>query len=170
MTNTGPARPPDRHIAGFGELQNAFVGRCFPVRSDATARERHNGTGFGVVPRWMRRSARVADDTRRHRLAAVEQFDMNPLRRQSQRCERPFHVSHEASRPAQVDVRFSWYADRVEHRSRQMTGRVEMLGQLVARTWPAVADIATGVREREHQLPDLCREWMMLPIPSPVQP
>ena len=69
-----------------------------------------------------------ADDAGRHRLAAVEELDVNPLRRHAHGGERLFHLRHEASRPADVDVRVSWNADLVEDRSRQVTGRVEVLG------------------------------------------
>ena len=61
----------------------------------------------GVVLGRMRSSRRCADDTGRQRLAAVEDFRVNPLRRHAQGCERLFHIRHEASRPAEVDVRFS---------------------------------------------------------------
>src|SRR5882762_5930997 len=109
----------------------------------------------------MRSSCRRADDTRRHRLAAVEEFDGNSLRRYAQHCERLFHVSHEANRPAEVDIGFAWDADRVENGSRQVTGAVEILSHLVVRARPAVRNMAAAVREREHQAADLGGEWMM---------
>src|ERR1700731_3137964 len=110
---------------------------------------------------WSAR--RCADDTRSHRLAAVEDFDMNPFRRHVQGCERLFHVCHEASRPADVDLRFSWNADLVEDRSRQVTGSVEILAHLIARARPAVTNIAATVGEREHEAADFGGKWMMLP-------
>src|SRR5215472_5853682 len=87
---------------------------------------------------------RCADDTRRHRLAAVEDFDANPLRHQARGCERLFHVCHEASWPAEIDVRLSRDADLVEDRSRQVTGGVEILAHPVARTRLAVTDVAAA--------------------------
>src|SRR5260221_9606493 len=111
-------------------------------------------------------SRRCADDTRSHRLAAVEDFDLTPLRRHVQGCERLFHVCHEASQPAEVDVRFSRDADFVEDRSRQVTGSVEILADLVARARPAVANIAAAVCEREHEAADFGGKWMMLPVAS----
>ena len=118
----------------------------------------------------MRSSRRGADDTWRHRLAAVEQFDLNPLRRNAQRCERVFHVRHEASRAAEVDIGFPWDTDRLEHRSRQVAGHVEIVSGPVARARAAVADIAVAAREREHQPLDLGGKWMVLSIACPVQP
>src|SRR5262249_43766631 len=96
-------------------------------------------------------SRRCADDTRSHRLAAVEDFDMNPLRRYVQGCKRLFHVCHEASRPAEIDIRLWRDADLVEDRSRQVTGSVETLAHLVARARPAVTNIAAAVGERGHE-------------------
>src|SRR5271169_1854614 len=97
----------------------------------------------------MWRSHRSADDTRSHRLAAVEDFDVNPLRRYARGCECLFHVCHKASRPAEIDVRLSRDADLVEDRSRQVTGGVEILAHLVARARPAVTNIPAAVGERE---------------------
>src|SRR6266699_2776899 len=118
----------------------------------------------------MRSSRRCADDTRSHRLAAVEEFDVNPLRRDAKRRERLFHICHEAIRPAEVDIRVSRDAGLVEDGSRQVTGRVEILTDLVARARPAVANIAAATRERGHKAADFGGEWMMLPIASRVQP
>src|SRR5262249_15758289 len=118
----------------------------------------------------MRGSRRCADGARSDGLAAVEEFDVNPLRRHTQGCERLFHICHEAGRPAEIDIRFPWDADFVEDRSRQMTGGVEILAQLVARARPAVTNIAAAAREREHEAADFCGEWVMLPIASRVQP
>src|SRR5260370_23319934 len=115
-------------------------------------------------------SRRCADDTRSHRLAAVEDFDMNPLRRHVQGCERLFNVCHEASRPAEVDIRLSRDADLVEDRSRQVTGSVKILAHLVARARPAVANIAAAAGEREHEAADFGGKWIMLPLASRVQP
>src|SRR5882724_7646177 len=118
----------------------------------------------------MRGSRRCADDTRGHRLAAVEHFDLNPLRLHTQGCERLFHLGHEASRPAEVHIRVSWDADLIEDRPRQVTGSVEILTQLVPRARPAVANIAAAVRERGHDAADFGGEGMMLPIASRVEP
>src|SRR5437016_4822549 len=121
MTNTGPARPTDRDVARLCQLQNALVGSRLPMRGDATPRERYRGTGVGVVLGQMRSSGRCAYDTGCYRLAAVEELNVNPLRRHADGCERLFHVRHEPSRPAEVDFCVSWYADLVEDRSRQVT-------------------------------------------------
>src|SRR5438552_6284587 len=169
VTNTRPARPADGHVARLGQLQNALVGRL-PMRGDAAACERDQRTGAAVVRGRMRSSRRRADDTRGPRLAAVEDFDVNPLRRNAQRCERLLHLCHEANRPAEVDIGLSWHADLVEDRLRQVTYGVEILTHLVARARPAVTNIATAVREREHEMADLGDEWMMLPVASSVQP
>src|SRR5262245_27060271 len=118
----------------------------------------------------MRSSRSCADDTRGHRLATVEDFDVNPLGRHTEGCERLFHFCHEASRPAEVDIRFQWYADLVEDRSREVTGSVEILAHLVARARPAVTNIAAALGEREQETADFRGKWMMLPIASPVQP
>src|SRR5262249_5532445 len=118
----------------------------------------------------MRRARRGADDTRGDRLTAVEHFDVNPLRRDAPGYERLFHVCHEARRPAKVDIGFSRYTDLVEYRSRQVTGGAEILSLIVARSRPAVADIAVAMRERGDQALDFGGEWMMLPIAGPIQP
>src|SRR6516164_3458308 len=115
------------------------------MRGDATSCERYQRTGVSVVSGPMWSSRRCADDTGRHRLATVEDFDMNPLRRNVQGSERLFHVCHEASRPAKVDIRPSRDTDFVEDRSRQVTGGVEIVTHLVVRARPAVANIAAAV-------------------------
>ncbi len=160
MTNTGPARPTDRDVARLGQLQNALVGRRLPVCGDATARERYQRTCVSVILGQMRSSRRCADDTRSHRLAAVKDFDVNPFGRHAEGCERLFHVCHEASRPAEVDIRLWWDADLVEDRSRQVTGSIEILSHLVARVRPAVTNIAAAVREHRHEAADFGGEWM----------
>src|SRR5262245_61251791 len=118
----------------------------------------------------MRSSRRSADDTWGHRLAAVKEFDVNPLGSYARGYERRFHLCHEASRSAEVDIRLSWEPDHVEDRLRQVTGSVEILTHLVARARPAVTNIATALGEREHEAADFSSEWMMLPIASRVQP
>src|SRR5258708_13168084 len=104
-------------------------------------------------------SRRCADDTRSHRLAAIEDFDMNPLRRHVQGCERLVHVCHEASRPAEVDIRLSRDADLVEDRSREVTGSVEILAHLVARARPAATTIPAAVADPEHEAADFGGKW-----------
>src|SRR4030095_5988445 len=107
-----------------------------------------------IVLGQMRRSRRGADDPGRHRLAAVEELDVYPLWRHAQGGERLLHLSHEARRPADVDIRISWHTDPVEDRSRQVPSRLEILRHRVVRAWPAVTDIAAAVREREQEAAD----------------
>src|SRR4029077_13039485 len=114
----------------------------------------------------MRRSRRCAHNTWSHRLTAVEKFDVNPVWRHALSCERLFHVCHEASRAAEIDIRFSWEADIFEDRSRQMTASVEILTHLVAPARPAEANKGAAVREREHQAADFDGKRMMFPIAS----
>ena len=149
---------------------NAPLGRCLPVGGDAAARERYQRTNVGVILRRMRSAPPCADDTRGHRLAAVEHFDVDPLRRQAHRGERLLHVCHEASRSAEVDICLCWDVDVLEDRPREVARGVEILTHPVARPWPAVAHIAAAVREREHEAADFGGEWMILPIASSVQP
>ena len=115
-----------------------------------------------VVPRLRARRVDVAAVEVRHAAAL--------LRRYARGCERLFHVCHEASRPAEIDVRLSRDADLVEDRSRQVTNSVEILANLVARGRPAVTNIPAAVGESEHEAADFGNEWMMLPITSRVQP
>src|SRR5262245_1496452 len=111
-----------------------------------------------------------ADDTGSHRLAAIEDLDMNPLRRHAHGRERLLHVCHEASRTAEVDIRFSREADLVEGRSRKVTGGVETLAHLVLRARPALAGVAAAMGEGGHEAADFCGRWMMLPVASRMQP
>src|SRR4029077_9032948 len=99
----------------------------------------------------MRGSRRCAHDARIHRLAAIENFDVNPLWRYAKSCERLFHVCHETMWPAEIGIRISRDADLVEHRSRNVTRSVEILTALCARVRPAVTNKSAGVREREYQ-------------------
>src|SRR6516225_5810564 len=121
MTHAGPTRPSDWHVARFGQFQNALVGRRLPVCGDPASRERDERTCACFVFGRMRTSGCCADNTRSHLLAAVEDFDMNPLRLDAERRERFFHIRHEAIRAAEVDFRVSRNARRVEDRSRQVT-------------------------------------------------
>src|SRR5262245_61188318 len=99
----------------------------------------------------MRNARRCADDTGGHRLAAFEEFEVNPFRRHAEARERVFHVRHEARRPADVDIGVSRKADLVEGRPREMPGGVEILARPIVRPWTAVTDTAAAVREREYQ-------------------
>src|SRR5262249_31170068 len=81
VTNTGAARPTNRDIASLGQLQDALVGGRLPMGCDAASRERYQRTGFGVALGRMWDAYRRADETRVHRLAATEDFSMNPLGR-----------------------------------------------------------------------------------------
>src|SRR5262245_42860295 len=114
MTHAGPARPADWNIARFGQFQNALAGGRLPVRGDPASRERDGQTCAWVVFGRMRTSARCADDTWSHRLAAVEDFDMNPLRPDAERREHFFHVGHKAIRTTEVDLRILRNARGVE--------------------------------------------------------
>src|SRR5262249_49469952 len=118
--------------ARLGQLQDALVRRRIPMCGDATTRESYQGTGVSVVVGSMRSSRRCVNDTRRDRLAAIEDFDVNPLRRHAQSHEHFFHVCHKASRPAEIDIRLSWEADLIEHSSRQMASCVEIFTLPVA--------------------------------------
>src|SRR5262249_45749808 len=118
----------------------------------------------------MRSSRLSADNTWGHRLAAVKEFDVNPLGSYARGCERRFHVRHEARRSAEGDIRLSWELDKLKDGWRKVTGSVEILTHLAARAWPAVTNIATALGEREHEAADFSSEWMMLPIASRVQP
>src|SRR5262249_51645659 len=170
VTNTGTARPTDRDVASLGQFQNALVGRRIPVCGDATSRERYQRTGVGVVLRQMWSSRYCADDTGSHRLAAIEDLDMNPLRRHVHGCERLPHICHEAGRTAEVDIRLSRDAALAEDRSRYVTGGVEILALLALRAGPAVTNIAAAVGEGGHEAADFCGKWMMLPVASRMQP
>ena len=119
---------------------------------------------------YMRNPRNCGGDTRRHRLAAVEDLDVNTLGRDAEGRQGRFHVGHEASRSAEVDVRLWWNAGLAENRSRKVTRTVEMLTQFVERAGPAVANEAAAAREGEHQLANFSDNGMMLSIPSCMQP
>src|SRR6476469_8155718 len=111
---------------------------------------------------WSARNR--ADDTGGHRLAAVEDLRMDPLRCRANRLQHLFHVRHETIRPAEIDVCICRKANPGQDRSRQMSCHIEILTQPLLRVGPAMADIAAGIRKCEHQAADFRGEWMMLPI------
>src|SRR5262252_8746300 len=113
---------------------------------DATARKGDQRTGIGVVVGHMWSSPRSVDDPRSHRLAAVEDFDVNPFWRNAESRERCLHIRHEAIRSAKVNVRLSWNSDFFENRLRQMTGKVEIITWFLARARPAVTDVLAAIR------------------------
>ena len=137
---------------------------------NATTRERYQRSCVGVVFGQMRRSRRCADNTRRHRLTAVKDFDVNPRRLNAEASERLLHLRHEASRSAEIYIRLARDADLVEDRSRQVTGSVKILADLVLRARPAVTNITAAITEGMHEPADFGGEWMMLPVASRVQP
>src|SRR5471032_3394118 len=51
-----------------------------------------------------------------------------------------------------------------------MTGRVEILIQLVARVWRAIADIAAAMAQREHETARFGSERMMFPVARRMHP
>ncbi len=95
---------------------------------------------------------------------------MNPPGRQTERCERLFHVRHETSRPAEVDIRLMRDADVLEGRLRQTARSIEILAQLVAGIRSAVADEAAALGEGKHQAAYFMRERMMPPVARRMQP
>src|SRR5215472_13237866 len=107
MTYTGPARPTDWNVACLGQFQNVLICRRFPMRAHAAPREEDHRTGVCVAIGRVRNSRCSANDTRGHRLTSVEDLDVKPFRCYAEGCEALLHVSHEASRPAKVDVRVS---------------------------------------------------------------
>src|SRR6185436_19353661 len=104
---------------------------------NATAGERDQWTGVGIVREAVRHSLRGADNTRGHGLAAVEDLDMNPLWRDAKPRKCFLHVHHEGIWPAEIDIRLWRKTDLIECRSRQTTGRVKILSGLIARSGPA---------------------------------
>src|SRR5262249_21108109 len=118
----------------------------------------------------MRGSRRRADDTRGHRLAPVEELDVNPLRYHARARKRRLHLRHEATRPAKVDVRVSRDSDFFDDRPRQAAGGIEILAHIVLRAGLAVANVAAGARESAHETADFGGEGVMLTIASAVEP
>src|SRR5690348_10757482 len=118
----------------------------------------------------MRGPCRCTDDARCHRLASVKELDVNTPGSETRTCERLFHVGHETSRPAKVDIRFSWDANLIENRSRQVTGSVEVFADPVVWSRSAVTNINAAVRERGHETSDFSGERMMLAIASCMKP
>ena len=169
MTDPRSACPPDRNVTCFGQLQNALVGRL-PVRGDAAARERYQRAGVGVVLGHVSCSHRCADDTRGPRLTAVEKFEVNLPLGDADGGERLLHVGHECCGPADVDICVARESDRIEDRSRHVTGHVEILTLPVVRARPAVANIEATIREHRHERADFRDERMMLPIACRMQP
>src|SRR5271169_3063410 len=102
----------------------------------------------------MRISFHRAHYTRILRFTAVEDLHVNPFRGHAIARKRRLHVRHKGSRSTKVNVRFARDADLFERGSRQMTGGIEILAQLVERSRFAVADVAAAVREGEHQAAD----------------
>ncbi len=170
MANAGSARPPDRHVARLGELEEAAVRRRLPVRSDAAARERHQRADLGVVLRPVWRPRRRAHHARSHRFAAVEDLDVNLRRRNSESAESLLHLRQEAGRTAQVDFGLSRKPDAGEDGRRQATGLIEVSPELVSGAGQAVRDITAGARERADQAARLGGEGMVVAIARSVQP
>ena len=111
-----------------------------------------------------------SDDAGRHRLATAEDFSTNPTWRDANTCKRVFHLRHESSRPAQVDIGLRRDTEFFENGSRQTTGSVEVPTALVARVGAAVTDIAPAVSEPAQQTAHFCTERMMRSIASCMQP
>ena len=137
---------------------------------DAAARKRYQRARVGIVLGHVRSAHRRADDTGGARLTAVEKFDVNLLWRHADRGQRLFHVGHECCRSADVDIRLAREADRIEDRSRQPAGGIEIFALPVIRAGPAVANIEAAIRECRHKGADFRDEGMMLPIAGRMQP
>src|SRR5271163_2490709 len=118
----------------------------------------------------MRISFYRADHTGIHRFTAVEDLAVNPFRRDAITRKCRLHIRHKDSRSTKVNVRPWRDADLFEHRSRQMTGGIEILAQLVDGGRFAVTDIASAVREGEHQAADFGGKGMVFAISSCVEP
>src|SRR5579871_2513992 len=118
----------------------------------------------------MRIARRCPDDTRTHRLASIEDLDVNLFRRDAIARKCRFHICHKGSWSTKVNVRCLRDADLFEYRSRQMAGCIEILAQLVRRDRFAIADIASAVREGEHQTADFGGKRVMFAISSRMEP
>lgn len=136
---------------------------------DSAARERYLRAGIGVLFGQMRDSLCLAGDSRGHRLAPVENLDVNPLPRHAH-LRHLFHVRHEASRPTKVDIRISWDPDLIETDRDRWPVASKCSPILSRRGRAAEANEAASVGERAHNAADFRGEWTMLPVAYRVDP
>src|SRR5262249_8629906 len=111
-----------------------------------------------------------ADNSGGHRLTAVEDFDVDPLRRHTHGRERLGHFRHEATWPTQVDFRLTRHAGFVESGSRQMTGTIEILAHPLVQSWLAVTHVIASVRKRAHEVADFSGKRVMPAITCGMDP
>lgn len=138
--------------------------------SDAASREGYQwATVCGITGR-MGSSWDCADDPGHQWLAAIEDFDMNPIRHYAERCKRLLHVRHETGRPTEVDVRVGRDADVVQCRLRKSAWSIEIFAEPVARSRFAVADKAAAPGKAMHEAADFAGKWMMPPVARGMQP
>src|SRR6266568_4403963 len=151
VTDPGPARPPDGHIARFCQLEQALVGRGVPTRCDAAAGEGDERAPAGLADRGMGWPRQGRDQTGRARFTSGEDLRVDPIRGDAPRAEPRRQLAHEGRGPAKVVVRVPRDAESLEDAHLEMAGAVKVLAEAILGVGPAVQDVAADPRERLEQ-------------------
>ena len=165
-----PARPPDRHVAGLGQLEQVLVRRRIPADPDPAARERDERTGARHAGWRVRRARRGGDDAGGQRFATAEALGVDPGSGDAPRGEAGGDLAHEARRAAQVEVAVAADSQRLEASCVEMAGLVEVPPGNVSGFGPAVGDVTPAARQRSDETARVGREGMALAAAGAVQP
>src|SRR5262249_23253336 len=153
VTDTRAARPPDRNVAGLRELEEALLVRRAPSNGETAPGEGHQGPRSGNPRRWMRRSHRGADHTRRQRGETGEDLGVDPIAEHAPGGQASPQVGEKARRPAEVEVGLARNAKPVEGTHPQPALQVVVLPFPVVRIWLAVPNATSAVGEAAEKLP-----------------
>ena len=134
----------DRHVAGFGEVEQARVA-VVPRDGEVAADERDGRAGAGWAVGRVRRPVAGLDDPGGVDGDGAERLGRDALGRDAAGGERGADRAHEGRRVRRGSSRRPWGRRRVEHREVEAAGDVVVGAARVPGARPAVGDEAVAV-------------------------
>ena len=169
MADAGTAGPADRHIAGFGQFEQAAVAGA-PADGQAAARERDLGARAGRRGGRVRRPGGGGRYAGRAGGGGAEDLGVHAGAVKPQVCHGGGHPGHEPGRAADVCVGVGREAEAGQHGGRQAARRLVVAARNLAGVRTAVADMPVPVGQRRQQGTRLVGERFLGPVAGAVQP
>ena len=171
VADAGAARPPDRHVARFRELEKALVLRGASERRSRCARRTPAAPCRAMPAGLMRCARRRGDHAGRQRRAAGKELGMDPVRGHA-----PGGQARPSARPGSSTARrdrsrpLAGRPARSKAFDPQVTCRVVVSSSPILRRRLAVPDLPSPASKLPEKLSHLRGERMRLAIARTVQP
>src|SRR4029079_6787998 len=160
MTDSGPTRPPYRHVASFGQFEQALERRS-PADIEATAGKRDQWSRARRPGRQMRSVVRRSSDARGNGRAGAEHLGMDPVWCDAQCRKALGKVAHERGGAADVEVAGKRQITFLDGLHIEMPMGVEIGTDPVRSFRRAVANAAMMVRQHVEQSADFVSKRML---------